>query len=120
MFLMRFSRTYNPTIKMIRYIEERDRENLANFVSGLYAVCNLVGSGTGSGDRCLNILQLSNYETNTESGASNSEVESAAKNVIGEGPFSMFRSERNALCLAAIMRKIFSFLKFKRALPMVS
>lgn len=79
---------------MIRYIEERDRENLANIVSGLYAVCNLVGSGTGSGDRCLNILQLSNYETNTESGASNSEVESAAKDVIDGGPFSMFRSER--------------------------
>lgn len=79
-------------IKMVRYIEERDRENLANFVSGLYAVCNLVGSETGSGNRCLAILQLFNYKT--ESGASNLEVEIAAKDVIDGGPFSMFRSER--------------------------
>ncbi|MCI2056633.1 MAG: hypothetical protein LKJ86_05735 [Oscillibacter sp.] len=66
-------------IGIIRYLPREHRESMTKVLLGLHDICQITSSSDGRCDSCISILSLSDDDTRPKSGASDSEIEDAAK-----------------------------------------
>lgn len=85
---------------ILRYIPREDRETLTKVLLGLGDVCKITSAGSGRSSECITLLSLSSSETRPKSGASDREIEQAAKLVREGSCFSRF--ERRELLRRAM------------------
>lgn len=86
-------------IGVIRYLPREHRENLTKVLLGLHDLCRITSSSDGRCDNCVSILSLSDYDTRPKSGASDSEIEDAAK-LVRDGNYMSRRDRMDTVCKA--------------------
>ncbi|MCI2056635.1 MAG: hypothetical protein LKJ86_05745 [Oscillibacter sp.] len=86
-------------IGIIRYLPREHRENMSKVLLGLHDICQITSSSDGRCDSCISILSLSDEDTRPKSGASDSEIEDAAK-LVRDSSFMNQSDRMDTVCKA--------------------